>query len=328
MATNHRELPDAPRRVVIRSHRDVVCEGGIRRFYAGAQYALLQGPLSRFGDTAANAGVLYVLDGSTLPILAQTACASAAALMEIGQYHRSTRQKRCSSPRHVGLKYIDGARRQRRPWCSGPVLWAIVATFLGHYPWFATNNYLEARVPPPPKKSRTKNYYEEQPSASLPVSSLIVSRTRRASSRRRSRRRWCPLTYVEAALAVVDRDGIAGLLWRGLAAKILRNVCPRSSSRWPGRGSWTEKKARTKLSFLRADGVLRRASIGKRSLGSRLRLVTSRGLLRSPGHPSMTQGLSPAQRTCPKASSSSERAIGRGQRIWVLRNLGALCMVP
>ena len=30
-----------------------------------------------------------------------------------------------------------------------------------------------------------------------------------------------PAGSVEAALAVVDRDGIAGLLWRGIAAKIL-----------------------------------------------------------------------------------------------------------
>ena len=42
-------------------------EGGIRRFYAGAQYALLQGPLSRFGDTAANAGVLMCSTGLRCP---------------------------------------------------------------------------------------------------------------------------------------------------------------------------------------------------------------------------------------------------------------------
>jgi hypothetical protein len=33
-------------------------EGGIPRFYRGLLPALLQGPLSRFGDTAANAGRL------------------------------------------------------------------------------------------------------------------------------------------------------------------------------------------------------------------------------------------------------------------------------
>ena len=32
-----------------------------------------------------------------------------------------------------------------------------------------------------------------------------------------------PVTYVEAATFILNRDGVAGLLWRGLAAKILCN---------------------------------------------------------------------------------------------------------
>lgn len=37
-------------------------EGGIVRFYRGLGPALIQGPMSRFGDTAANAGTLALLD--------------------------------------------------------------------------------------------------------------------------------------------------------------------------------------------------------------------------------------------------------------------------
>jgi hypothetical protein len=36
--------------------------GGVRRFYKGLGFALILGPLGRFGDTAANTGVLYALD--------------------------------------------------------------------------------------------------------------------------------------------------------------------------------------------------------------------------------------------------------------------------
>ena len=36
--------------------RTLYKEGGIPRFYRGLLPALVQGPLSRFGDTAANAG--------------------------------------------------------------------------------------------------------------------------------------------------------------------------------------------------------------------------------------------------------------------------------
>ena len=57
-------------------------EGGIPRFYQGVQFAIFQTPLSRFGDTAANTGVLELLSmvpwGADLPIGLKTALASAA----------------------------------------------------------------------------------------------------------------------------------------------------------------------------------------------------------------------------------------------------------
>lgn len=39
-------------------------EGGIPRFYQGTGWALIQGPVSRFGDTAANAGILALLQSN------------------------------------------------------------------------------------------------------------------------------------------------------------------------------------------------------------------------------------------------------------------------
>ena len=40
----------------------IYADGGIPRFYRGVIPALAQGPLSRFGDTAANTGMLTLLD--------------------------------------------------------------------------------------------------------------------------------------------------------------------------------------------------------------------------------------------------------------------------
>jgi hypothetical protein len=58
-------------------------QGGIPRFYRGLVPALLQGPLSRFGDTAANTGCLALLDSfeetRDLPVAAKTVSASVAA---------------------------------------------------------------------------------------------------------------------------------------------------------------------------------------------------------------------------------------------------------
>ena len=61
-------------------HREVC---GVRRFYRGLGPALFQGPLSRFGDTASNAGMLALWDSfdgtKNLPSAAKTVSASAAA---------------------------------------------------------------------------------------------------------------------------------------------------------------------------------------------------------------------------------------------------------
>ena len=50
-------------------------EGGIARLYQGWQAALLQAPISRFGDTAANAGVISLLQANPatrdLPLVVQ-----------------------------------------------------------------------------------------------------------------------------------------------------------------------------------------------------------------------------------------------------------------
>lgn len=58
-------------------------DGGWTRYYQGLAAALVQGPVSRFGDTAANAGILALLQSNTymkkLPYLVQTVFASLAA---------------------------------------------------------------------------------------------------------------------------------------------------------------------------------------------------------------------------------------------------------
>lgn len=63
--------------------RTLYADGGIRRFYRGIGPALFQGPLSRFGDTAANSGILTLLDSfestNKWPVGLKTAAASGTA---------------------------------------------------------------------------------------------------------------------------------------------------------------------------------------------------------------------------------------------------------
>ena len=203
--------------------RLLYAEGGVARFYSGMSMALLQGPLSRFGDTAANAGMLALLEGSTMPVLVQTAFSSAAAAgwrVVITPLDTAKTMMQVEGARGLGLL----GERVRR----GGVLqlWngaagATVATFLGHYPWFATNNWLESAVPPAAGRVRTLARRAFIGFCSSVVSDFVSNSTRVVKTFVQTSD--VPVTYVEAATFILNRDGVAGLLWRGLAAKILCN---------------------------------------------------------------------------------------------------------
>ena len=65
--------------------RTLYADGGIPRFYRGVLPALIQGPMSRFGDTAANTGMLTLLDNmeatQNLNVGVKTVAASSAAAL-------------------------------------------------------------------------------------------------------------------------------------------------------------------------------------------------------------------------------------------------------
>ena len=117
--------------------------GGVLRFYRGFGPALLQAPLARFGDTAANAGTLALLDDvaatRNAPVWLKTVAASVAAggfrilLMPIDA---------CKTLMQVEGK--DGlAVLRTKVKAHGPrvlyagALGAAGATLVGHYPWCA-----------------------------------------------------------------------------------------------------------------------------------------------------------------------------------------------
>ena len=63
--------------------KTLYADGGIPRFYRGVLPALFQGPLSRFGDTAANTGILTLMNSlestKDMSIGVKTVAASASA---------------------------------------------------------------------------------------------------------------------------------------------------------------------------------------------------------------------------------------------------------
>lgn len=118
-------------------------EGGVVRFYRGVGPALIQGPMSRFGDTAANAGVLTLLNESestrNLPIPVKTACASAAAgafrifLMPVDALKTTMQVEGKNGFSILAAKVRTGGV----PVLYHGALAAAAATWAGHFPWCA-----------------------------------------------------------------------------------------------------------------------------------------------------------------------------------------------
>ena len=126
-------------------------QGGIPRLYQGLPFALVQGPLSRFGDTAANAFVLALLETSELPIPLKTAAASATAglwrivIMPVDTV-KTTFQVEGEEAKEKLAARVD--ERGLGTLYEG-ALAASAATFVGHYPWFLTYNGLSAALTAP-----------------------------------------------------------------------------------------------------------------------------------------------------------------------------------
>lgn len=197
-------------------------EGGILRFYRGASFALLTGPISRFGDTAANEGVRELM-GTKIPIWAVTFLASiVAATWRIAitpldtvktmlQVYGSTLgwERLNTKLRTFGLQVLwDGA------------LGNSAATLAGHYPWFAVNNWLEQWIPPAEDKRR-KLFRRAFIGFCSSVSSDCVSNGIRVLKTYRQTSE-VPLGYHAALTELFLKEGIS-FVTRGLGLKLVSN---------------------------------------------------------------------------------------------------------
>ncbi|CEO95248.1 hypothetical protein PBRA_004014 [Plasmodiophora brassicae] len=202
-------------------------EGGIPRLYKGLVPALAQGPLSRFGDTAANTGVLMFLNShegtKDLPISVKSLASSTAAatwrifLMPVDTVKTSMQVDGKNGIPNLMKKYRMGGIRV---FFHG-ALAASGATLIGHYPWFATYNFLDKNLP------KSTNFQEKViRSAAMGFCSSIVSDTVSNSVRviKTTKQTFeTPISYYDAARVVVDKDGLQGLFGRGLKTRILAN---------------------------------------------------------------------------------------------------------
>ena len=202
-------------------------DGGIKRFYRGVGPALLQGPLSRFGDTAANTGVLELLNSyektKDLPLSAKTLCASfMAALWRVNLMPIDTLKTSLQVNGKEGLSMLA---KKTRGAGAGVFYHGTVATFsatyVGHFPWFFIYNYLDNSIPKQDTmiKNLTRNavigFSASVVSDSISNSIRVLKTTRQTYDK--------PISYLEAGKEIIKNDGIKGLLGRGLKTRIIAN---------------------------------------------------------------------------------------------------------
>lgn len=202
-------------------------EGGVVRFYRGLAPALVQGPMSRFGDTAANAGAMSLLDAyeqtRSLPVMVKTGFAStAAAAFRIALMPVDTVKTIMQVEGKDGLRILGGKMRAHGPSALfHGALAASAATLVGHYPWFATYNYLQEVVP---RYSDTGRKLARNAAIGFVASavsdtasnSIRVIKTYRQTHAER-------ISYGQAIRDVVAVEGVAGLMGRGLKTRLIAN---------------------------------------------------------------------------------------------------------
>lgn len=208
--------------------RTLYSQGGIPRFYKGVVPALFQGPLSRFGDTAANAGVITFLDSHSstknLPVFFKTLCASfTAGLWRICLMPVDTLKTTLQVNGKEGMSLLKGKIQQNgfRVMYFGSLA-SFSATYVGHFPWFFTYNYLNEKLPEY-SGDRLKRFgrnaligFSASCVSDVSSNSIRVIKTTRQSQKEIQ-------SYLQIVRGIVQEKGVNSLLFRGLKTRIISN---------------------------------------------------------------------------------------------------------
>ena len=200
-------------------------EGGIRRFYSGMIPALIQGPVSRFGDTFSNTFILNLTKNSQLPIYFKTALASATAcLVRVMMTPMDTVKTMSQVKGNKAMGILTNKIRKDGivSLYHGAIGNGIV-TLIGHFPWFLTHNYLNKVFPGSDKDPKLKRLTRN---AVIGFWSSLVSDTSSNFMRVIKTYRQTNeirISYINCAKAIICKDGVNGLLFRGLGTRLIAN---------------------------------------------------------------------------------------------------------
>lgn len=201
-------------------------EGGIPRFYRGYTVAMMQGPLSRFGDTFSNTFALRCLDPyDNIPLSMKTGLASlCAATFRLGLMPLDTLKTTFQVEGKLGSFLLWQKTKQHgvQIWFHGAGA-LFSATAVGHYPWFLTYNLLNAHLP---FVSHNQTVKKHGRNALIGFVSSIVSDT--VSNSLRVVKTWKQtheqsITYPRIISTILQRYGWKSLFGRGLPIRLFTN---------------------------------------------------------------------------------------------------------
>ena len=219
--------------------RTLYKEGGIPRFYRGIGFALMQAPVSRFGDTAMNIGMMELLKDSDMNTATKTFAGSCGAgLWRMSIMPLDTLKSSMQVNGNNGIKILrDRINQQGLRTMYNGSLASGTATMVGHFPWFFTYNYLQELIPRIEQYTSADRYNQRQETefyntkkilrsgfigfCSSSVSDVTSNAFRVIKVNRQTQ--TDNISYSKLIKNIIEKEGINGLLTRGLKTKIVAN---------------------------------------------------------------------------------------------------------
>jgi len=204
-------------------------QGGIPRFYRGVSVAIIQAPLSRFGDTAMNTGVLHYLNNNNSTKEWNMAtktfyCSLFSGLWRVNLMPIDTLKSSLQVNNKEGLQIV----RKKVSNHGFKVLYngglgAFSATMMGHFPWFFTHNYLSSVIPISKDEGKITKYskyaligFSSSFASDIVSNSFRVLKIYKQTDKNN-------ISYYDSIKEIVRKHGISNLFTRGLKTKILTN---------------------------------------------------------------------------------------------------------
>lgn len=205
--------------------RELWKQGGVMRFYHGLQYAIIENPMCKFGDTFANTGILALLvDVPMHPVLKTVFVSIVAASWRILITPINTLKT---------MLQVHGASASKPLWVKVhqhgiAILWAgalgnFAAALAGNYPWWATFNTISVMWAKPADGAAQIVRHGVIGMCSSLVSDA-VSNVFRVLKTGRQANPDANIGYHKVASHILKTDGITGLFLRGLSTRMITNI--------------------------------------------------------------------------------------------------------